>query len=90
MRKKYEVIGKVILGVLLFLMMLIFLLSMLTDTTVSQNKVSEKKISMIQYSKSKEFLNKQITHLIVHWEYTDSTKTRIKQVIDSVFIEEGK
>jgi len=77
----------VIAGLIIAIFLTIFLLFCFTDATISQEKPKEKKISMIQYSKSKEFLTKEITHAIVHWGYNDTGN--IQMIIDSVFILEG-
>jgi len=78
---------KIIIGFLITIVVLIFLMTCLVDTTVSQEK-PVKKISYATFSLSREFLLKKVTGLVIHWEYNKDS-TNIVQVIDSVYIREN-
>jgi len=55
-------------------------------TALSQGK---KKISYAQYTSTPEFLLKNVTGLVVHYEYT-ADSSNIKMVVDSLYITEEK
>jgi len=75
-------------GLLIALMFIIFSCGFaLWGATSPQGKV--KKISYAAFSESPQFLACKITRLVYHFKY-NSDSTNIIQVIDSVYIREGR